>query len=261
MVGEDPWLLLRLRGRDRQQVLASIHERRNMGAEPAARPSTPVPQPGAEGSASFYTPVPGGPGTMTDQAPVAGRPDRRLLGPAQGPGGDSPSPGTSGRRTGAAAPLGASHTDARRSRCLWPASDRLPSCYRARVGFGVRCRRRQQRHAVGRHGRERRTRVVLSAERCWVLLSCRAAYPRPILLARSRIIDHSNSPGAALAPHTNSRSFQVTYTSRWFCSIPRRIACATRSGGVTPIRLRLGRAAVCPVGCRWFCRWFCRFAK
>lgn len=68
MVGEDPWLLLRLRGRDRQQVLASIHERRNMGAEPAGRPSTPVPQPGAEGSASFYTPVPGGPSTLADQA-------------------------------------------------------------------------------------------------------------------------------------------------------------------------------------------------
>ena len=31
MLAEDPWLLLRLRGRDRQQVLAALHERRNTG--------------------------------------------------------------------------------------------------------------------------------------------------------------------------------------------------------------------------------------
>jgi uncharacterized Zn finger protein len=58
MLGEDPWLLLRLRGRDRQQVLSSIHERRNLGAEPAARPSTPVPQPLEADTASFYSPSP-----------------------------------------------------------------------------------------------------------------------------------------------------------------------------------------------------------
>lgn len=69
MVGEDPWLLLRLRGRDRQQVLASIHERRNMGAEPAGRPSTPVSQSAADSAASFYTPVPGGPSALVDETP------------------------------------------------------------------------------------------------------------------------------------------------------------------------------------------------
>ncbi len=69
MVGEDPWLLLRLRGRDRQQVLASIHERRNMGAEAAAGPSTPVSQPGAESAASFYTPGPSGAGNLPDETP------------------------------------------------------------------------------------------------------------------------------------------------------------------------------------------------
>jgi uncharacterized Zn finger protein len=58
MLAEDPWLLLRLRGRDRQQVLASIHERRNLGAEPAARPSTPVSQPLETDTASFYSPGP-----------------------------------------------------------------------------------------------------------------------------------------------------------------------------------------------------------
>jgi uncharacterized Zn finger protein len=55
MLGEDPWLLLRLRGRDRQQVLASIHERRNLGADPPSRPSTPAPAPDAD-DASFYSP-------------------------------------------------------------------------------------------------------------------------------------------------------------------------------------------------------------
>jgi uncharacterized Zn finger protein len=69
MVGEDPWLLLRLRGRDRQQVLTSIHERRNMGAEPANRPSTPVSQPGADTERGFYTPVPGGVAATLDETP------------------------------------------------------------------------------------------------------------------------------------------------------------------------------------------------
>jgi uncharacterized Zn finger protein len=69
MVGEDPWLLLRLRGRDRQQVLASIHERRNLGADPVNRPSTPISQPSSDDSASFYTPVPGAAGTMIEEVP------------------------------------------------------------------------------------------------------------------------------------------------------------------------------------------------
>jgi uncharacterized Zn finger protein len=57
MLSEDPWLLLRLRGRDRQAVLSSIHERRNVGAEPPARGQTPsVPLPDDPGS--FYSPEP-----------------------------------------------------------------------------------------------------------------------------------------------------------------------------------------------------------
>lgn len=35
---EDPWLLFRLRGRDRQQLLATLHERRNQAAETGERP-------------------------------------------------------------------------------------------------------------------------------------------------------------------------------------------------------------------------------
>jgi uncharacterized Zn finger protein len=58
MLGEDPWLLLRLRGRDRQQVLASIHERRNSGAETPTRPPTPVQQLPVEEPGSFYSPAP-----------------------------------------------------------------------------------------------------------------------------------------------------------------------------------------------------------
>jgi uncharacterized Zn finger protein len=68
MLGEDPWLLLRLRGRDRQQVLASIHERRNLGAEPPARPSTPLPEPGAGDATSFYSPGPAATG-LQDEVP------------------------------------------------------------------------------------------------------------------------------------------------------------------------------------------------
>jgi uncharacterized Zn finger protein len=36
MLTEDPWLLFRLRGRDRQQLLATLHERRNQVAETGA---------------------------------------------------------------------------------------------------------------------------------------------------------------------------------------------------------------------------------
>jgi uncharacterized Zn finger protein len=56
MLAEDPWLLLRLRGRDRQQVLAALHERRNSSTSengnrsqvPAAVAETP--------KGAFYTP-------------------------------------------------------------------------------------------------------------------------------------------------------------------------------------------------------------
>jgi uncharacterized Zn finger protein len=66
MLSDDPWLLLRLRGRDRQQVLASIHERRNLGAEPASRPSTPVHEPSSGETASFYSPNPVSAGLQDD---------------------------------------------------------------------------------------------------------------------------------------------------------------------------------------------------
>lgn len=55
MVSEDPWLLLRLRGRDREQVLAALQEKRNREAQALTPPSTPLPeQPAAE--PAFYTP-------------------------------------------------------------------------------------------------------------------------------------------------------------------------------------------------------------
>ena len=57
MLAEDPWLLLRLRGRNRQDVLAALHERRNTAtADTVARP-TPRPAALANGQHSaFYTP-------------------------------------------------------------------------------------------------------------------------------------------------------------------------------------------------------------
>ncbi len=42
MVAEDPWLLLRLRGRDRQQVLATLQEKRNTEAQDLAVRSAPA---------------------------------------------------------------------------------------------------------------------------------------------------------------------------------------------------------------------------
>ncbi len=69
MLAEDPWLLLRLRGRDRHQVLASIHERRNLGAETAARPAAPATQAGADVTPGFYTPAAGGVRAADDSAP------------------------------------------------------------------------------------------------------------------------------------------------------------------------------------------------
>jgi uncharacterized Zn finger protein len=55
MVAEDPWLILRLRGRDREQVLAALQEKRNRAAQELATQTAPPPtQPTAE--PAFYTP-------------------------------------------------------------------------------------------------------------------------------------------------------------------------------------------------------------
>lgn len=57
MLAEDPWLLLRLRGRNRQDVLAALHERRNTAA--ADTIARPLPRPvatGNVGQSAFYTP-------------------------------------------------------------------------------------------------------------------------------------------------------------------------------------------------------------
>ncbi len=55
MVAEDPWLLLRLRGCDREQVLAALQEKRNRAAQELAAQTAPPPaQPAAE--SAFYTP-------------------------------------------------------------------------------------------------------------------------------------------------------------------------------------------------------------
>jgi uncharacterized Zn finger protein len=69
MLAEDPWLLLRLRGRERQQVLAGIHERRNSGAEPPAPPSSPI-QLAETQLAAFYQPTPQLAGAQPDDAPA-----------------------------------------------------------------------------------------------------------------------------------------------------------------------------------------------
>lgn len=68
MLAEDPWLLLRWRGRERQGVLAGIHERRNVGAEPPAASTTPV-QVAETQMAAFYTPSPAPPALLEDEAP------------------------------------------------------------------------------------------------------------------------------------------------------------------------------------------------
>jgi len=55
MVAEDPWLILRLRGRDREQVLAALQEKHNRAAQELAAQAAPPPtQPAAE--SAFYTP-------------------------------------------------------------------------------------------------------------------------------------------------------------------------------------------------------------
>lgn len=69
MLAEDPWLLLRLRGRERQQVLGGIQDRRNVGVDAPAAPSTPV-QVAETQMAAFYTPLPGLPAEQTDETPA-----------------------------------------------------------------------------------------------------------------------------------------------------------------------------------------------
>lgn len=56
MVAEDPWLLLRLRGRDRQQVLDALQERRNLPLqELSAHPAVDSKGPSAYDQGAFYT--------------------------------------------------------------------------------------------------------------------------------------------------------------------------------------------------------------
>jgi uncharacterized Zn finger protein len=68
MLAEDPWLLLRWRGRERQQVLAGIHERRNVGAETPPTSSAPAPV-AATQMAAFY--LPGSPPSAPEEEPSA----------------------------------------------------------------------------------------------------------------------------------------------------------------------------------------------
>lgn len=57
MVAEDPWLLLRLRGLDRQQVLATLQEKRNHEAQELAVRSAPAINGGAiQEQSAFYAP-------------------------------------------------------------------------------------------------------------------------------------------------------------------------------------------------------------
>jgi uncharacterized Zn finger protein len=56
MVAEDPWLLLRLRGRDRQQVLAVLHEKHNTERQASAGQAVPPAESVAAAEAAFYTP-------------------------------------------------------------------------------------------------------------------------------------------------------------------------------------------------------------
>ena len=57
MLREDPWLLLRLRGRDRQQVLAVLHERRNRTAPAPTTPTSATTSPAHEVQpGAFYRP-------------------------------------------------------------------------------------------------------------------------------------------------------------------------------------------------------------
>ncbi len=56
MVTEDPWLLLRLRGRDRQQVLATLQEKRNNEAQELSVRSAPAANTALQEQRAFYTP-------------------------------------------------------------------------------------------------------------------------------------------------------------------------------------------------------------
>lgn len=56
MVADDPWLLLRLRGRDRQQVLAALQEKRNNEAQESAARAVPSSDATAAQDRAFYTP-------------------------------------------------------------------------------------------------------------------------------------------------------------------------------------------------------------
>ncbi len=56
MVAEDPWLLLRLRGRDRQQVLAVLHEKHNTERQASAAQTVPLAESVAAAESAFYTP-------------------------------------------------------------------------------------------------------------------------------------------------------------------------------------------------------------
>ena len=71
MLAEDPWLLLRLAGRERQQVLNGIHERRNVLAEPPAPSSTTLAQVAETQMAAFYSPTPAPPSApAAEEAPT-----------------------------------------------------------------------------------------------------------------------------------------------------------------------------------------------
>lgn len=56
MVAEDPWLLLRLRGRDRQQVLAALHEKHNSERQASAAQAVPPTETATAAERAFYTP-------------------------------------------------------------------------------------------------------------------------------------------------------------------------------------------------------------
>ena len=54
MVADDPWLLLRLRGRDREQVLAALQERRNSAAQDVTARAVPAVDGAAAQNGAFY---------------------------------------------------------------------------------------------------------------------------------------------------------------------------------------------------------------
>lgn len=69
MLVDDPWLLLRLRGRDQQQVLRSLRLRRERsGNGPAAPSHTP---PGLSARAPLRSPATPGDGSLSEDAPSA----------------------------------------------------------------------------------------------------------------------------------------------------------------------------------------------